>query len=81
MPLVLLQAVTAAGWFRLNGMWPARQGIALAFLGGVAADAGLLATDRDNAPPCSSAPSASGCCWWSSCNCAATPRPTSGCTA
>ena len=23
-----LQAVTAAGWFRLNGMWPARQGIA-----------------------------------------------------
>ncbi|WP_344962481.1 hypothetical protein [Streptomyces thioluteus] len=34
--------VTAAGWFRLNGMWPARQGIALAFLGGLAADAGLL---------------------------------------
>jgi hypothetical protein len=23
-PLVALQAVTAAGWFRLNGMWPAR---------------------------------------------------------
>lgn len=24
-PLVLLQGLTAAGWFRLNGMWPARQ--------------------------------------------------------
>ncbi|CAM5480129.1 hypothetical protein STANM309S_03638 [Streptomyces tanashiensis] len=32
LPLVLLQGLTAAGWFRLNGMWPARQGIALAFL-------------------------------------------------
>ncbi|TDC74879.1 hypothetical protein [Streptomyces hainanensis] len=40
--LVVLQAVTAAGWFRLNGMWPARQGIALAFAGGLAADAALL---------------------------------------
>ncbi|MEU2512307.1 hypothetical protein [Streptomyces syringium] len=49
-PVVLLQAVTAAGWFRLNGMWPARQGIALAFLGGVAADIGLLATDALDAP-------------------------------
>ncbi|MBT2364880.1 hypothetical protein J7E88_05975 [Streptomyces sp. ISL-10] len=49
-PLVLLQAVTAAGWFRLNGMWPARQGIALAFAGGLAADAALLAVGRDNAP-------------------------------
>ncbi|MEU3353572.1 hypothetical protein [Streptomyces sp. NPDC037389] len=49
-PVVLLQAVTAAGWFRLNGMWPARQGIALAFLGGVAADIGLLATDTAKAP-------------------------------
>ncbi|WP_058045699.1 hypothetical protein [Streptomyces roseifaciens] len=49
-PLVLLQAVTAAGWFRLNGMWPARQGIALAFLGGVAADIGMLATDSVQAP-------------------------------
>lgn len=46
MPLVLLQAVTAAGWFRLNGMWPARQGIALAFLGAVVADVALLAADR-----------------------------------
>ncbi|GGO46575.1 hypothetical protein GCM10012287_17260 [Streptomyces daqingensis] len=42
--VLMLQAVTAAGWFRLNGMWPARQGIALAFLGGLAADAGLLLT-------------------------------------
>ncbi|MFH8984157.1 hypothetical protein [Streptomyces varsoviensis] len=50
LPVVLLQAVTAAGWFRLNGMWPARQGIALAFLAGVVADIGLLATDADQAP-------------------------------
>ncbi|MFF8607993.1 hypothetical protein ACF06X_18850 [Streptomyces sp. NPDC015346] len=49
-PLVLLQAVTAAGWFRLNGMWPARQGIALAFAGGVTADIALLAAGRANAP-------------------------------
>ncbi|MFE6101220.1 hypothetical protein ACFVQ4_14750 [Streptomyces laurentii] len=48
-PLVLLQALTAAGWFRLNGMWPARQGIALAFLGGVVADAALLAAGREHA--------------------------------
>ncbi|MFJ5732666.1 hypothetical protein [Streptomyces paradoxus] len=45
-PLVILQAVTAAGWFRLNGMWPARQGIALGFAGALAADAALLASDR-----------------------------------
>ncbi|MFH8990584.1 hypothetical protein [Streptomyces sp. NPDC017940] len=49
-PLVVLQAVTAAGWFRLNGMWPARQGIALAFLGGVVADVALLATGEGSAP-------------------------------
>lgn len=49
-PLILLQAVTAAGWFRLGGMWPARQGIALAFMGGVVADIVLLATGRENAP-------------------------------
>ncbi len=49
-PLVLLQAVTAAGWFRLNGMWPARQGIALAFAGGLACDAVLLSVGRENAP-------------------------------
>ncbi|MEU7278814.1 hypothetical protein AB0A69_08580 [Streptomyces sp. NPDC045431] len=49
-PLVLLQAVTAAGWFRLNGMWPARQGIALAFAGGVSADIALLAAGEEHAP-------------------------------
>ncbi|MGC0331078.1 hypothetical protein RKD23_004068 [Streptomyces sp. SAI-170] len=49
-PLVVLQGVTAAGWFRLNGMWPARQGIALAFAGGLTADAALLVAGRDNAP-------------------------------
>ncbi|WP_018548470.1 hypothetical protein [Streptomyces sp. LaPpAH-108] len=49
-PLVVLQAVTAAGWFRLNGMWPARQGIALAFLGGLVADVAVLAAGRDHAP-------------------------------
>ncbi|MFI6288084.1 hypothetical protein ACIBCM_25620 [Streptomyces sp. NPDC051018] len=49
-PLVVLQAVTAAGWFRLNGMWPARQGIALAFAGGLAADAVLLGVGRENGP-------------------------------
>ncbi|MGA5652337.1 hypothetical protein [Streptomyces seoulensis] len=49
-PLVLLQAVTAAGWFRLNGMWPARQGIALAFLGGLVADVAVLAAGREQAP-------------------------------
>ncbi|MEV6009821.1 hypothetical protein AB0M29_23780 [Streptomyces sp. NPDC051976] len=48
--LVALQAVTAAGWFRLNGMWPARQGILLAFLGGVTADIALLAVDGDHGP-------------------------------
>ncbi|MEW2219977.1 hypothetical protein AB0939_11830 [Streptomyces sp. NPDC006990] len=48
--LVLLQALTAAGWYRLNGMWPARQGIALAFVAGLTADAGLLLTDGGAAP-------------------------------
>ncbi|MEU6849081.1 hypothetical protein ABZ901_03985 [Actinacidiphila alni] len=48
--LVLLQAVTAAGWFRLNGMWPARQGIVLAFLSGVTADVGLLIASGDHGP-------------------------------
>ncbi|WP_436969321.1 hypothetical protein [Actinacidiphila glaucinigra] len=47
---VVLQAVTAAGWFRLNGMWPARQGIVLAFLAGVTAEAAVLADGVDNAP-------------------------------
>jgi hypothetical protein len=49
-PLVVLQGVTAAGWFRLNGMWPARQGIALAFAGALTADAALLLAGRDDAP-------------------------------
>ncbi|MFM9368017.1 hypothetical protein [Streptomyces sp. Da 82-17] len=49
-PVLLLQALTAAGWFRLNGMWPARQGIALAFLGGVVADAMVLVVGREQAP-------------------------------
>ncbi|MFI1757276.1 hypothetical protein [Streptomyces sp. NPDC020571] len=48
-PLVVLQALTAAGWFRLNGMWPARQGIALGFAGALAADAALLVSDRSPA--------------------------------
>lgn len=48
--VVLLQALTAAGWFRLNGMWPARQGIALAFAGGLAADAALLLAPAGRAP-------------------------------
>lgn len=48
-PLVILQAVTAAGWFRLNGMWPARQGIALAFAGALVADAAVLAVDEEHA--------------------------------
>ncbi|GAB2994092.1 hypothetical protein GCM10023080_070600 [Streptomyces pseudoechinosporeus] len=49
-PLVILQAVTAAGWFRLNGMWPARQGIAVAFAGALTADVVLLVAGRENAP-------------------------------
>ncbi|MFD5897625.1 FUSC family protein [Streptomyces sp. NPDC060366] len=48
-PLVILQAVTAAGWFRLNGMWPARQGIALAFAGALVADVAVLAVGDDHA--------------------------------
>lgn len=48
-PLVVLQAVTAAGWFRLNGMWPARQGIALAFAGALVADAAVLGVGDDHA--------------------------------
>jgi hypothetical protein len=48
--LVLLEGVTAAGWFRLNGMWPARQGIVLAFLAGVTADAAVLAVNGAHGP-------------------------------
>ncbi|MEU3407063.1 hypothetical protein ABZ766_24400 [Streptomyces sp. NPDC006670] len=49
-PLVALQGLTAAGWFRLNGMWPARQGIALAFAGALVADGAVLAVDGTYAP-------------------------------
>nr|WP_123995571.1 hypothetical protein [Streptomyces sp. Ag109_G2-6] len=49
-PLVALQGLTAAGWFRLNGMWPARQGIALAFAGALVADAAVLAVDGTYGP-------------------------------
>ncbi|WP_016910375.1 hypothetical protein [Streptomyces xiaopingdaonensis] len=48
--VVLLQAVTAAGWYRLNGMWPARQGIALVFLSALVADGGLLLAGAERAP-------------------------------
>ncbi|MFE5209084.1 hypothetical protein [Streptomyces sp. NPDC056600] len=48
LPLVVLQGLTAAGWFRLNGMWPARQGIALGFLGALAADVAVLAVGREH---------------------------------
>lgn len=49
-PLIALQGLTAAGWFRLNGMWPARQGIALAFLGALVSDVAVLAVDREYGP-------------------------------
>lgn len=49
-PLVALQAVTAAGWFRLNGMWPARQGIAFAFVGAIVSDIAVLVAGREHAP-------------------------------
>ncbi len=45
--VALLQLLTAAGWFRLNGMWPARQGILLAALSGFTADAAVLLADSD----------------------------------
>ncbi|MEZ0064919.1 hypothetical protein ABIA32_000907 [Streptacidiphilus sp. MAP12-20] len=51
LPVLLLQAGTAAGWFRLNGMWPARQGIALAALGGFVADAAILAASAKSSAP------------------------------
>ncbi|WP_244291264.1 hypothetical protein [Streptomyces subrutilus] len=50
LPLIVLQGLTAAGWFRLNGMWPARQGIALAFAGALVADAAVLAVDEAYGP-------------------------------
>ncbi|MFJ6620876.1 hypothetical protein ACIQOW_25285 [Kitasatospora sp. NPDC091335] len=45
--LAPLQLLTAAGWFRLNGMWPARQGILLAALAGLVADVSVLLADSD----------------------------------
>ncbi|NUU23406.1 MAG: hypothetical protein HOV68_18125, partial [Streptomycetaceae bacterium] len=45
--VLFLQVLTAAGWFRLHGMWPARQGIALAVLAGVAADVSVLLAGND----------------------------------
>ncbi|MFD8701016.1 hypothetical protein ACFV1W_00145 [Kitasatospora sp. NPDC059648] len=45
--VALLQLLTAAGWFRLNGMWPARQGILLAALAGLSADVAVLLADSD----------------------------------
>ncbi|MFF9643213.1 hypothetical protein [Kitasatospora aureofaciens] len=45
--VALLQLLTAAGWFRLNGMWPARQGILLAALAGLTADVAVLLADSD----------------------------------
>ena len=48
--VALLQGVTAAGWFRLNGMWPARQGIALALLAGLTADVAMLVLSDEHAP-------------------------------
>ncbi|MGW2253764.1 hypothetical protein ACWCXH_26770 [Kitasatospora sp. NPDC001660] len=45
--VALLQVLTAAGWFRLNGMWPARQGIALAALAGFTADVAVLLASSD----------------------------------
>ncbi|MER6450011.1 hypothetical protein [Streptomyces venezuelae] len=50
LPLIALQGLTAAGWFRLNGMWPARQGIALAFAGAVVADVAVLAVEPSYGP-------------------------------
>ncbi|MER7340605.1 hypothetical protein ABT403_22530 [Streptomyces sp. NPDC000075] len=50
LPLIALQGLTAAGWFRLNGMWPARQGIALAFAGALVADGAVLAVDGTYGP-------------------------------
>ncbi|WP_405490532.1 hypothetical protein [Streptomyces sp. NBC_00096] len=49
-PLIALQGLTAAGWFRLNGMWPARQGIVLAFAGALVADVAVLAVDEAYGP-------------------------------
>ncbi|MFE5326508.1 hypothetical protein ACFRCG_08960 [Embleya sp. NPDC056575] len=41
--IAFLQVLTAVGWFRLNGMWPARQGIALVVLVAFGTDAAVYA--------------------------------------
>ncbi|MER5865703.1 hypothetical protein [Kitasatospora sp. NPDC002040] len=41
--LTAAQGLTAVGWFRLHGMWPARQGIAGVALAGFAATAAVAA--------------------------------------
>jgi hypothetical protein len=45
--VAFLQVLTAAGWFRLNGMWPARQGIALVVLAAFATDVAVLAKGEE----------------------------------
>lgn len=42
--LTVAQGLTAVGWFRLHGMWPARQGIAGVALAAFAVDAAVLVT-------------------------------------
>ncbi|MYS79916.1 hypothetical protein [Embleya scabrispora] len=41
--VAFLQVLTAAGWFRLNGMWPARQGIALVVVAAFGTDIAVYA--------------------------------------
>ncbi|GAA1169064.1 hypothetical protein F4556_003110 [Kitasatospora gansuensis] len=41
--LMVAQGLTAVGWFRLHGMWPARQGIAGVAVAGFAADVAVPA--------------------------------------
>ncbi|MGC0418473.1 hypothetical protein [Embleya sp. AB8] len=41
--VAFLQVLTAVGWFRLNGMWPARQGIALVVVAAFGTDAAVYA--------------------------------------
>ncbi|MFI6583655.1 hypothetical protein [Embleya sp. NPDC050493] len=41
--VAFLQVLTAAGWFRLNGMWPARQGIALVVVAAFGTDVAVYA--------------------------------------
>ncbi|MET7299734.1 hypothetical protein [Embleya sp. NPDC005575] len=41
--VAFLQVLTAVGWFRLNGMWPARQGIALVVVAAFGTDIAVYA--------------------------------------